>query len=118
MSMSESLTAMDAGAVILTPPSNSRLCDIAGAFPNKGWLANGEHIGAPAFFSIGVANVNSPTPQPSDVLDFLTSAVQFSEAVIKLDHAVSPRGAEKAAYGALAEFKHSPHEVTWSRALE
>ncbi|MBM3577762.1 MAG: hypothetical protein FJX40_08875 [Alphaproteobacteria bacterium] len=116
--MSESLTAMDTGAGILTLPSNSRLCDIAGAVPNKGWQANGEHIGAPAFFSIGVASVNSHTPLPRDVLDFLMSAVQFAEAVVQLDYAGSDRGTDRAVYRALAEIKHSLHKVTWSRELE
>jgi hypothetical protein len=119
--MSESLTVMDVGAGAPTLPPNSELCEIAGAFPNKGWPANGEHgeyIGAPVFFSIGLAKVTSPAPLPRDVLDFLMSAVLFAEAIVQLDHAVSDRGAEKAAYHALAEFKHSLHEVTRSRALE
>jgi len=119
--MSESLTAMEVSAGAPPLPPNSELCEIAGALPNKGRPANcehGEYIGAPAFFSIGVANVNSPVPLPRDVLELLTSAVLFAETVIQLDHAGSDRGAEKAAYRALAEIKHSLHEVAWSRALE
>lgn len=116
--MSESLTAMGTGTGIPTVSSNSHVCDIAGAFPNMRWPANGEYIGAPAFFSIGIANVNSRTPLPCDVLDLLMSAVLFAEAVMQLDRAGCDRSAERAVYRALAEIKHHLHEVTWSRALE
>lgn len=116
--MSASLTTMNAGLGIQTAPREVHVCEIAGAFPNKGWLANGERIEAPSFFSIGVVNVNSLAPLPCDVVDFLAAAVQFADAVVQFDRAPSDRAAEQTVYRALAEIKHGLHEVTWSRALE
>jgi hypothetical protein len=116
--MSESLTAMGAGTGIPTVSSNSHVCDIASAFPNRRWTGNGEQIGASAFFSISVSNVNSRTPLPCDVLDLLVSAVLLAEAVVQLDRAGCDGNAQRAVYSALAEIKHRLHEVTRSRALE
>ncbi|RNJ47974.1 hypothetical protein [Methylocystis hirsuta] len=116
--MSESWTAIDEGADILSAPSNSCLYDIAGAVADKGWTASGDRSGVLTFFCYLLTNVNSHTPLPRDVLDLLMSAILFAEAVARFDRARADKGAERTGYSALAEIKHSLHEVAWSRALE
>ena len=85
--MSESWTAIDEGADILSAPSNSCLYDIAGAVADKGWTASGDRSGVLTFYCYLLTNVNSRTPLPRDVLDLLMSAILFAEAVARFDRA-------------------------------